>query len=175
MKRPWMPLYVGDYLSDTGHLTTLQHGAYLLLMMHYWAKGRLPSDEKQLMAIARLCQSDWDGNRDILASFFERGWRHARIESELANAKSISEKRSLAGLKGAWAKHGKPMANAWQMPTHSHSHIERKDRPKKPTVEQAEAAKLAMSDELKSLMGVRGLTTKPIESPLPKPQSEAAE
>ena len=106
MKRPWMPLYVGDYLAKTTHLTTFQHGAYLLLILHYWANGRLPTTDSELMAIVRMTQPEWAANRYVLASFFDEHWRHSRIDEELAKVRKISEKRALAGLKGAWSKHG---------------------------------------------------------------------
>ena len=124
MRRPWMPLYVGDYLAKTGHLSTLQHGAYLLLIMHYWATGGLPTDPKQLMAIAKMSPSKWYGNQMAIAMFFDNQWRHKRIDFELAKAKEISDKRGLAGLKGAWARYKKPVGNVWQMPPQSQSHID---------------------------------------------------
>jgi uncharacterized protein YdaU (DUF1376 family) len=100
MNRPWMPLYVGDYLGDTGHLTTAQHGAYLLLMMHYWRKGELPDDDRQLSKITKLPLKTWCDHRPILQDFFHSGWKHKRIDSELERMLRVSEKRAIAGQKG---------------------------------------------------------------------------
>jgi uncharacterized protein YdaU (DUF1376 family) len=100
MKRPWMPLYVGDYLGDTGHLTTAQHGAYLLLMMHYWRKGELPDDDRQLAKITKLPLRTWRDYRTTLRDFFHDGWRHKRIDAELQRMTEVSAKRAIAGQKG---------------------------------------------------------------------------
>ena len=100
MNRPWMPLYVGDYLGDTGHLTTTQHGAYLLLMMHYWRKGELPDDDRQLSKIAKLPLKTWCEYRATLQDFFHEGWKHKRIDAELEKMMRVSEKRAIAGQKG---------------------------------------------------------------------------
>lgn len=100
MNRPWMPLYVGDYLGDTGHLTTTQHGAYLLLMMHYWRKGQLPDDDRQLSKIAKLPLKTWCEYRPTLQDFFYDGWKHKRIDAELEKMMRVSAKRAIAGQKG---------------------------------------------------------------------------
>ncbi len=107
MKLPWMPFYVGNYLAKTGHLTTLQHGAYLLLIFHYWANSGLPTTDKELMAIARMTPDEWGSNCYAIAKFFDKNWRHEVIDGELLKAKTKSQKRSLAGLKGAWTRYGK--------------------------------------------------------------------
>jgi len=96
----WMPLNVGDYLADTGHLTTTQHGAYLLLIMHYWRKRELPDDDKQLAAIAKLPLRIWLDSKETIQAFFHDGWRHKRIEEELAKRAKVSQERAIAGQKG---------------------------------------------------------------------------
>ena len=86
MKRPWMPFYVADYLADTAHLSTTEHGAYVLLILHYWTKGGLPTDEESIRRITRLTPRQWSQSRDVLRSLFQDGWRHKRVDAELAQS-----------------------------------------------------------------------------------------
>lgn len=107
----WMPLNVGDYLADTGHLSTTQHGAYLLLIMHYWRKRGLPDDDKQLAAIAKLPLRIWLDNRETIQAFFFSGWRHKRVEAELQKRAEISAKRAAAGSRGGLKSQMNNMVN----------------------------------------------------------------
>ena len=101
-----MPLYVADYLADTGHLSAAEHGAYLLLIMHYWQNGGLPNEDRRLARIARMSAAEWDDARETLFDMFEDCWRHHRIDAELAAAAGIMESRSKAGSAGAASKWG---------------------------------------------------------------------
>jgi uncharacterized protein YdaU (DUF1376 family) len=97
-----MPLYVGRYLADTGHLTVCEHGAYVLLLMHYWCNGPLPDDDKQLSTIARTERKAWDKVvGPALRPFFRAidGKLHQkRSDIELAKAKDISAKKRAAAM-----------------------------------------------------------------------------
>lgn len=90
MSRPWMPLYVADYLADTAHLNAAQSGAYLHLIMHYWQKASLPDDDQALSRIARMTLAEWKRTRALVQPFFSNGWKHGRIEFELSEAARIS-------------------------------------------------------------------------------------
>lgn len=106
--RAWMPLHIADYLADTGHLTATEHGAYLLLIMHYWQNGALPENERLIARIAKLSLEQWEESRDMLAMLFGPGWKHKRIDAELAKADDIIEKRRSA----ASSRHSKSKSNA---------------------------------------------------------------
>lgn len=119
MSRPWMPLYVADYLADTGHLTAAEHGAYLLLIMHYWTRKGLPKDERQLARIARLSPEEWSASRDTLAALFGEGWTHKRIDGELARCDEISDKRRAAVQQRKDRQPTSEATNVVQLNTHA--------------------------------------------------------
>jgi uncharacterized protein YdaU (DUF1376 family) len=107
MSQPWFPFYVGDYVRDTARLTTEGHGAYLLLMLDYWANGAPPDDNETLSNIARLSLDAWVRLRQKLEPFFQISngrWLHKRIERERENANEKHEKRVNAGRAGGNAK-----------------------------------------------------------------------
>jgi len=91
-----MPLYVRDYLADTAELSTLEHGAYLLLIMNYWQKGGLPIEDAKLAKIVRLRMEQWRKVKPAIERFFGPSWTHKRIEAELHRSAAISLKRRTA-------------------------------------------------------------------------------
>ena len=92
----YMPLYVADYMLDTAHLSTLEHGAYLLLIMAYWKSGKpLPSSDYRLANISHLSLDAWQAVKPTIAEFFQTSegqWAHKRIETELAHLRDVSDK-----------------------------------------------------------------------------------
>lgn len=96
---PYMQLYIADYLADTMHLSTEEHGAYLLLMFNYWQTGRaIPKN--RLAKIARVSSERWGAVEESLKEFFtDNGteWGHKRIEDDLAAVRETLAKRSAAG------------------------------------------------------------------------------
>jgi uncharacterized protein YdaU (DUF1376 family) len=112
-----MPLYIADYLADTAHLSTAEHGAYLLLIMHYWTKGSLPKDEESIRRVTRMTNRQWSQSRDVLRSLFGAEWRHKRCDHEIAQAVEKSRVNSA----NAKRSHSERSANAQRTHTQSQS------------------------------------------------------
>jgi uncharacterized protein YdaU (DUF1376 family) len=126
VKNPWFPLYVADYLAKTSHLNQAQHGAYMLLMMHYYATGGpIPASAMQVHSICR-CTTDAERSAatQVLQMFFTREeafYRHTRIDEELATRSSLRAKRQNAA-QVRWGE--KAMQVDMHVHTQSQSHME---------------------------------------------------
>lgn len=107
----WMPLVIRDYLADTGHLSTAEHGAYLLLLMAAWTRGgSLPDDDAQLARITRASDREWKKLRASLVPFFhvsDGGWRQKRLLKELAAATASAAMAGAKAKRGATVRWGK--------------------------------------------------------------------
>lgn len=106
----WMPLYIGDYLSDTAHLDAARHGCYLLWIMHYWKKGPLPNNIEDLVGIGKLRGPDACSIAQALLEefFFLNGdgrWHQSRVdvEKEKSNEKQRNaQERAEKAAKARW-------------------------------------------------------------------------
>ena len=128
---PYMQLYTSDYLADTAHLTTEEHGAYLLLLMNYWQRGKpLDNTDGRLAHVARLSAERWKAVEPILAEFFKiegTTWVQARIERDLDKIRDKSSKLAANGSIGG----SKRQANAKQMPIYEEEDKEEDEDNKK--------------------------------------------
>lgn len=112
----FMPFYIGDYLRDTLHLTTEQHGAYLLLLFACWTHGgRLPNNDSELAVITRLPIEQWKETRKKIEPFFKKSVKflsQKRVNVELQRVQHLHDVRSKAGSKGGTkAKHARAYQN----------------------------------------------------------------
>ena len=105
---PYIQLYVADYLADTAHLSTEEHGAYLLLIFNYWQRGKpLPNNDIKLARIARLPNERWTDVKQTLEEFFnitEIEWQHSRIDNDLKAVITKHTRASKAGKASAAAR-----------------------------------------------------------------------
>lgn len=112
----WMPLWIGDYLADTQHLTRDEHGAYLLLLMAYWRNGGpIPDDDRRLASIVKASPKEWKALRPVMLEFFRvegDQWHQKRVDTELARSSDRSEKAASKAKKAAEARWKECKSNA---------------------------------------------------------------
>lgn len=121
---PALTLWTDAYLSDTRRLTTLEHGAYLLLLMEAWRRPNcdLPDDDRLLARMAGLPEAEWADIKPIIMAFWKfdgRGkvWKQKRLTKERDAARNRSKsQRDKATKRWDKTKNGDAGASAGQSP-----------------------------------------------------------
>jgi len=125
---PALSLWTDAYLGDTTHLTTIEHGAYLLLLMVAWRSRDicLPDDDVMLARYTKLTPGQWRRMRPILERFFdvENGrWTQSRLTDEANRVRQVRESQAANGRASALKRKGRhsterqPSVNETRTPT----------------------------------------------------------
>lgn len=97
-----MPLNWADYWQDTGHLSALEHGAYINLIGAYWVNGGpLLADMERLQRMSKCTTKEWKQCSAAVLDFFDRDgdmYIHQRVDRELADAKQRFSRAQAGGL-----------------------------------------------------------------------------
>lgn len=108
-KAIWYAWFPGDYASKTATLTLVEHGAYRVLLDHYYQMGgSVVANATDLLRVCRaFAEAEQAAVAKVLAQFFvERDgyYHHERADAELAKRALLREKRAEAGSKGGKQK-----------------------------------------------------------------------
>lgn len=118
----WYARHFKDYAARTAHLSLMEHGAYALLLDHYYQTGgKLIANA---IAIARVCRCQTEEERSTVQSILDQFftvdasgmYRNDRADREMGIAASVSAVRSAAGKAGALARWSKSENMAIAMP-----------------------------------------------------------
>jgi|GEM_PF-4312542 len=152
---PYLPLWTDAYLGDTLHLSTIQHGAYLLLLMVAWrSDGRLPADDDYLAKCTRMTKGQWYRHKHVLEAFFSiegavhkgvdksfwvqkrllEEWQDVRQkskrQSDKANSRWLKEKEKRHTTASARDSFSIPIQNHTQNHSQNHSQDSNKSLPR---------------------------------------------
>lgn len=167
---PKLPLWTDAYLGDTTHLTTIEHGAYLLLLIAMWrSKGtRLPNDDKLLARYSRLTAGQWSRIKLVIMPFFAVEDGHV-FQPRLTDEANAVRQHSAKQSDKAKARHRKTKdkATAAAVPQDCRNDASQSQSlPKEPTGSSGRARKRAtripedavLSEEQRALAHAQGLS-----------------
>lgn len=101
-------LYIGDYQRDTGHLSVAEHGAFLLMLQHYYATEKPLPTGKALHRLLRATEKHERDAIDTVSAMFwtetEQGLVNARADDEIGKASHQREVNREIGKRGGRPK-----------------------------------------------------------------------
>jgi hypothetical protein len=100
--------FIGDYARATGHLSVIEHGAYRLMLDHFYGAGKpLPANRK---ALYRLLRAEAEAERRAVDSICFQFWRPLPPEIEplyeLLGLQLESDRRPLRTVVAEWTEVG---------------------------------------------------------------------
>lgn len=116
-----MPFWTDAYLGDTHDLTTIEHGAYLLILFAMWrAGGQLPNDDRKLAKVAKLNSQQWARLRETIMDFMTVSAdgltiTQGRLADELEYVRIHSRKQA-KNARARWTKITDPRGAVKQTP-----------------------------------------------------------
>lgn len=154
---PYMPFWVEDYERDTRHLTTEEHGAYLLLLMEAWksATNSLPDDDDMLSRLAGVSTDKWASMKRIVMAFWHLDGRSKRwVQKRLKKERRLAvdrKRKSVDAAASRWKETKNRDAKA--MPKRCHPFITTIEEPNG-SFKRASAPKKTWEKEIDEVFNV---------------------